>query len=100
MVIGGFVVVEVVDVVVASGVTLESENVPFPFFEILKVNVNIRPFPVIEMLGMIAGFFTPFFLQLASDSLLIITPSQTTSLKVQLIVLLPALTFPSRLTTL
>ena len=48
VVIGGFVAVEVVGVVVVSGVTLEFENVIFPFFGMFKVNVNIRLFPVIE----------------------------------------------------
>ena len=91
MVVGGFVV--------ASGVTLESENVIFPFFGMFKVNVNISPSRVIEWLGMIAGFLT-FPLQLAVDFLLLITPLQTTSLKVQLIVLLPAFTSPFTLTTL
>ena len=91
VVVGGFVV--------ASVVTLESENVIFPFFGMFKVNVNISPSRVIEWLGMIAGFLT-FPLQLAVDFLLFITPLQTTSLKVQLIVLLPAFTSPSRLTTL
>ena len=91
VVVGGFVV--------ASVVTLESENVIFPFFGMFKVNVNISPSRVIEWLGMIAGFLT-FPLQLAVDFLLLITPLQTTSLKVQLIVLLPAFTSPFTLTTL
>ena len=99
MVIGGFVVVEVVVVVVTSDVTLESVNVIFPLFGMFKVNVNIRLFPAIEWLGMIAGFLT-FPLHLAVDFWLLITPLQTTSLKVQLIVLLPALTSPFRLNPL
>ena len=100
---GGTVVVEVVvtvvSVVVASGVTLEFENVIFPFFGIFNVNLNISLFPVIEWLRMVVGLFT-FGLQLAVDFLLSITPLQTTSLKVQLIVLLPAFTSPFTLTTL
>ena len=100
---GGTVVVEVVvtvvGVVVASGVTLEFENVIFPFFGIFNVNLNISLFPVIEWLRMVVGLFT-FGLQLAVDFLLSITPLQTTSLKVQLIVLLPAFTSPFTLTTL
>ena len=100
---GGTVVVEVVvtvvGVVVASGVTLEFENVIFPFFGIFNVNLNISLFPVIEWLRMVVGLFT-FGLQLAVDFLLSITPSQTASLKVQLIVCFPAFTSPFTLTTL
>ena len=93
------VVVVVVGVVVATGVTLEFENVIFPLFGMLNVNLNISPFPVIEWLRMVAGFFT-FGLQLAVDLVLSITPPQTASLKVQLIVCLPAFTSPFTLTTL
>ena len=95
---GGVVVVEVV-VVVPSGVTLESENVIFPLLGRFKVNVNIRSFPVIEWLRMVAGLLT-LPLHFAVDFLSSITPLQTTSLKVQLIVLLPAFTFPFRLKAL
>ena len=100
VVIGGFVVVEVVVVVVVSGVTLEFENVIFPFFGIFNVNLNISLFPVIEWLRMVAGLLFTFGLQFAVDFLLSITPSQTASLKVQLIVCFPAFTSPFTLTTL
>ena len=83
-------------VCVPSGVTLESENVIFPLLGRFKVNVNIRSFPVIEWLRMVAGLFN-FPLHLAVDFLSSITPLQTTSSKVQLIFLLPAFTSPFKL---